>query len=59
MGMEFRPFYLAQVWAKLGHSVTIVAGDYSHLRQNNPEIQQDLQQTDESGIRYIWFKTGT
>ena len=59
MGMEFRPFYLAQEWAKLGHSVTIVAGDYSHLRQNNPEIQQDLQQTDESGIRYIWFKTGT
>ena len=43
---------------KLGHAVTIVAGDYSHLRQNNPEIEQDFQQSEEAGVHYIWFKTG-
>ena len=58
MGMEFRPFYLAREWVKLGHNVTIVAGDYSHLRQNNPAIEQDFQLSEEAGIRYIWFKTG-
>lgn len=58
MGMEFRPFYLAQEWLKLGHQVTILAGDYSHLRQNNPTIEADFQESEEGGIRYIWFKTG-
>ncbi len=58
MGMEFRPFYLAQEWLKLGHRVTILAGDYSHLRQNNPTIEADFQESEEGGIRYIWFKTG-
>lgn len=58
MGMEFRPFYLAREWVKLGHTVTILAGDYSHLRQNNPVIETDFQESEESGIRYIWFKTG-
>jgi len=58
MGMEFRPFYLAREWTKLGHNVTIVAGDYSHLRQNNPTVEKDFQQSEESGIRYIWLKTG-
>lgn len=58
MGMEFRPYYLAQEWIKLGHRVTIVAGDYSHLRQHNPTIEQDFQESEENGVRYIWVKTG-
>jgi glycosyltransferase involved in cell wall biosynthesis len=58
MGMEFRPFYLAQEWVKQGHEVTIVAGDYSHLRLKNPVVEQDFQQEEIGGVRYIWFKTG-
>lgn len=58
MGMEFRPFYLAQEWVKMGHEVTIVAGDYSHLRMKNPVVEKDFVQQDMDGIRYVWFKTG-
>lgn len=59
MGMEFRPYYLAQEWVKQGHQVTIVAGDYSHLRLKNPVVERDFQTEDLGGVRYIWFKTGT
>lgn len=58
MGMEFRPFYLAQEWRKMGHEVTIVAGDYSHLRMKNPVVVEDFMQQDIGGVRYLWFKTG-
>lgn len=58
MGMEFRPYYLAKEWKKLGHTVYIIAGDYSHLRINNPTVENDFQQEEIDGINYIWFKTG-
>ena len=58
MGMEFRPYYMAREWVKAGHSVTIVAGDYSHLRIKNPEVQHDFQEEMIDGIRYAWVKTG-
>ena len=58
MGMEFRPYYLSREWVKLGHKVTIVAGDYSHLRKNNPEVSDDFQTELIDGIEYCWIKTG-
>lgn len=58
MGMEFRPYYLAREWVKMGHNVTIVAGDFSHLRKNNPEVTRDFQEQNIEGIKYCWLKTG-
>ena len=58
MGMEFRPYYLAKEWIKKGHSVRIVAGDFSHLRIQNPEVKNDFQEENIDGITYTWIKTG-
>lgn len=58
MGMEFRPYYFAEEWMKLGHRVDIIAADYSHLRIKNPEVTQDFQTEEIDGIRYHWLKAG-
>lgn len=58
-GMEYRPYYLAREWVKHGHNVTIVASNYSHIRQKNIELNADLDYLEEmiDGIRYFWCKT--
>lgn len=58
MGMEFRPYYFAREWTKMGHDVWIVAGDYSHLRKNNPKVDYDFQEETVEGVNYTWVKTG-
>lgn len=58
MGMEFRPYYMAREWIKEGHQVFIIAGDYSHLRKNNPMVNRDFEKENIDGIHYIWIKTG-
>ena len=58
MGMEFRPYYLSEEWVKQGHHVTIIAGDYSHLRKHNPSVKHDFQSEMIKGIEYVWIKTG-
>lgn len=58
MGMEFRPYYMAKEWIQMGHQVTIIAGDYSHLRKNNPKVEKDYQVETIDGITYCWFQTG-
>lgn len=58
-GMEYRPYYLAREWVKQGHQVTIIASNYSHLRQKNVEIAKGQTHIKEivDGITYIWCKT--
>lgn len=68
-GMEYRPYYLAREWVRQGHTVTIVASSYSHVRQLNPDFKdpsllpiQNLsakhyRQQNIDGINYIWCKT--
>jgi glycosyltransferase involved in cell wall biosynthesis len=54
-GMEFRPYFLAREWTRLGHRVTIAAATHSHLR-SGPERAKGLR-TEEviDGIAYWWF----
>lgn len=58
-GMEYRTYYLAREWVRLGHNVTIVAADYSHIRTINPQLskQQNYLYETIDGINYIWCKT--
>lgn len=58
MGMEFRPYYLSKEWTKMGHNVTIIAGDYSHLRKKNPSVINDFTAENIDEIEYVWVKTG-
>lgn len=57
MGMEFRPYYLAREWVKLGHNVTIIGSNYSHLRSSQPKSDKDLDEEYIEGIRYLWLNT--
>lgn len=55
--MEYRPFYIAREWVRLGHEVTIVAASHSHLRHHQPALQSEMTVEVIEGIRYIWLKT--
>jgi glycosyltransferase involved in cell wall biosynthesis len=59
MGMEYRPFYLAREWVADGHSATIVAADFSHLRSCQPKVHSDLESTEEEGVRFRWVRTNS
>ena len=56
-GMEYRPYYLAREWVKLGHKTTIVAGSFSHVRSRSPDVSGTLAIEYIDGIRYVWLKT--
>lgn len=55
-GMEFRPYYMAKEWHKLGHKVLIVAASYSHLRFKQPECKKESCETID-GVDYQWYRT--
>ncbi|SFC85959.1 glycosyltransferase family 4 protein [Clostridium uliginosum] len=56
-GMEFRPYYMAREWVNMGHNVTIIGADFSHLRKKNPKIEDSIQEEIIDGITYVWVKT--
>ena len=57
-GMEYRPYYLAREWVRLGHRVHIVASSESHIRSQAPQLQ-GTGRLDETidGIHYTWLAT--
>jgi len=57
-GMEYRPYYLAREWVRLGHRVRILASSTSHIRTQAPEMdgRARLDQTID-GVDYTWFAT--
>ena len=56
-GMEYRPYYLAREWVRLGHQVTIVAASFSHLRTVPPTIDGRVTEESIDGVRYLWYRT--
>ena len=58
-GMEYRPYYLAKEWVKMGHQVTLVGASFSHLRIQQPVVttNKDFEEETVEGINYIWIKT--
>lgn len=56
-GMEFRPFYMGSELVKLGHDVTVIAADCSHLRIENPKVQNSFEEKYIGGVRYLFVKT--
>lgn len=56
-GMEFRPFYLGRELCRLGHEVTVIAADHSHLRIKNPIIEKSFTEEMVEGVRYVFVKT--
>ncbi len=53
LGMEYRPYYLAREWVRLGHRVQIVAADFSHVRARQPAPGDEVI----DGIAYRWLPT--
>jgi len=57
-GMEYRPYYLAREWVRLGHRVRIVAASHAHVRARMPEMAGRSRRDDSiDGIDYTWFAT--
>ncbi len=53
LGMEYRPYYLAREWVRLGHRVAILAADFSHVRTRQPQPGKQII----DGIEYHWLPT--
>ncbi len=53
LGMEFRPYFLAREWLRLGHRVQIVGATFSHVRAHQPEPGDERV----AGIAYRWLAT--
>jgi glycosyltransferase involved in cell wall biosynthesis len=56
-GMEYRPYYLAREWVRLGHAVQIVAASWSHVRSVQPEAGGAPRDELIDGIAYRWLPT--
>lgn len=57
-GMEYRPYYLAREWVRLGHRVLVVAASQAHVRAQQPQLagRSRLEETID-GVQYSWLKT--
>lgn len=52
-GMEFRSYYMARQWVRMGHKVTVVGAAFSHLRKVQPPVGKESIE----GINYLWLPT--
>lgn len=56
-GMEYRPYYLAKEWIKLGHKVRIIASSEAHLHQTKPFVNDITTLEVIDNIEYLWLRT--
>ncbi len=57
LGMEYRPFALAERWQRSGHEVTIIAGSFSHLRRTNPVVPVEGAEQIIDGVPFRFIRT--
>jgi glycosyltransferase involved in cell wall biosynthesis len=55
-GMEYRPYYLSREWLRAGHTTTVVAASFSHLRNRAVICPHPVTEEAVDGIRYVWLK---
>jgi glycosyltransferase involved in cell wall biosynthesis len=53
VGMEYRPYYLAREWARLGHRVKVLAADFTHLRPQRRPVGDEVI----DGVEFHWLRT--
>jgi len=51
--MEYRPYYLAREWVRLGHQVLVLAASHSHVRSQQPTPGSKTI----DGIAYQFYET--
>lgn len=57
VGLGGRHFYLGNELSKMGHTVYLVAGSYSHLQHSSPELLDDfLVEKINDKFSFIWLK---
>lgn len=58
LGMEYRSYALSRELNTRGHHCVIVAGTYSHLRQQNPDPGHwEVRRTTVEGVDWYWIPT--
>lgn len=55
--MEYRPYYFAREWVRMGHQVTVVASSESHVRTASPKVTGAIAEEALDGITYYWLKS--
>lgn len=57
-GMEYRPYYLAREWVRMGHDVQVIGASQSHIRSRQPQLAGQFRLNEMiDGIQYVWFET--
>ena len=56
-GGDQRAYLLAREWTAAGDEVTVAAAQHSHRRTRAPAVENDLQERECSGVRFLTVKT--
>jgi len=52
--MEYRPYYLAREWTKVGYKVAIIGISFSHLRSEQFEVNRSVnEKSDRNSVKKL------